>query len=754
MNKKTISLKNILKKYNLLIISINIAFIIIALLFTILITNNNIKKLALNNIINSSNYILDNFDNSFSGYENSFNFSLKTAIISLKKQLNKTNNFSKKNIEKQLNKINKELDVKKNFYVSTLNYYIINPKGKIYITNYPKDLNLNIFNFKSLNMLRDLKTSDILIGKINFEVSSKRFRKFIYTKLNNGDILELGVFLDNSFIENLKSSFSNLKKNNDFITDISFYDSLGQDLFYNKNNLSNKFINKLNKKNIIINKIGFNKYEMYLSWESAYKKNVISSKYYYKINVSLASLNNKNYIIIFILIIFTIVYITIAFFINKTTYKKIAEPFSELTKSMKLFSKDRILNSQDISSNNNIEEFNFLIETYKNMADEITAGFEELAAMNDTLKESYDIVEETNEKMEQLLSVSSSLIEKAVNKDTDFLSFILHTALKLIPEADYGTVYLIKDGFVHYIDAVGHNKKLLNKIHIDQKYFQYGNSSIEIVENILDQDVSFFPKDLFEKIKLASKPIKTTLAYKFKVNDEIVGGMSIDISKNSIKHFSPSSTNIVKAIGSFSTAFFAIIKYINQKEVFRKDIVFSMINLLEIHETYMKGHSQQVADLSLKIAAKMGLDEKTLDEIYWASLVHDIGKIIIPSEILNKKSKLTDEEFEIIKKHTNYAYQVLNKSEFLGNIAKIVLHHHERIDGTGYPEGLHGNNIPLASKIIAVADAWDAMTHERSYKPALSKDKAITEIINNKNRQFDSDIADILIKIIKEKEKI
>ena len=134
---------------------------------------------------------------------------------------------------------------------------------------------------------------------------------------------------------------------------------------------------------------------------------------------------------------------------------------------------------------------------------------------------------------------------------------------------------------------------------------------------------------------------------------------------------------------------------------------------------------------------------------YWAGLVHDIGKILIPKEILNKPSSLSPEEYAVIQEHPALGYTMLTKAERLEGIAPFVLHHHERWDGRGYPNCLQGNDIPLISRILSVADAWDAMTSSRSYRQALSEDIARREILLGRETQFDPQVVDAFFSIQK-----
>uniref|UniRef100_A0A7C5Y8K9 HD-GYP domain-containing protein n=1 Tax=Fervidobacterium nodosum TaxID=2424 RepID=A0A7C5Y8K9_9BACT len=177
-------------------------------------------------------------------------------------------------------------------------------------------------------------------------------------------------------------------------------------------------------------------------------------------------------------------------------------------------------------------------------------------------------------------------------------------------------------------------------------------------------------------------------------------------------------------------------------------MILTMIRILEYHDPYTKGHSKNVANLASMLAEKLGLNDEMIKKTYWAALVHDIGKIVVPSSILNKEGKLTIEEFEVIKKHPVYGHDFLSTSSDLRELAKYVLYHHERWDGNGYPSGLAGEEIPVISRIISVVDAWDAMTSDRPYRKGLSFEKAKSELLEHSGMQFDPNIVKRFIEIV------
>lgn len=171
---------------------------------------------------------------------------------------------------------------------------------------------------------------------------------------------------------------------------------------------------------------------------------------------------------------------------------------------------------------------------------------------------------------------------------------------------------------------------------------------------------------------------------------------------------------------------------------------------IEAKDEYTKGHSHRVAEYSVLIARELGWNEKELSNLKNAAHLHDIGKIAIPDTILNKPSKLSEEEFSIIKEHTTIGANILKNISLIDHVQEIVRNHHERYDGNGYPDSLKGKEIPLHARIVAVADSYDAMSSQRIYRNQLPPEKIIQELENNKGTQFDPEITDIFLKLLRE----
>jgi putative nucleotidyltransferase with HDIG domain len=158
------------------------------------------------------------------------------------------------------------------------------------------------------------------------------------------------------------------------------------------------------------------------------------------------------------------------------------------------------------------------------------------------------------------------------------------------------------------------------------------------------------------------------------------------------------------------------------------DTIFAMIKIVETRDPYTAGHQKRVAELACHIAREMKLEHAAIEAIEIASLIHDIGKIYVPAEILSKPGRLSDIEYSLNKTHAKLSYDILKNIEFPWPIARIVLQHHERLDGSGYPYGISGNEILLEAHILAVADVVEAMTSHRPYRSSLGVKTALKEI--------------------------
>jgi len=329
----------------------------------------------------------------------------------------------------------------------------------------------------------------------------------------------------------------------------------------------------------------------------------------------------------------------------------------------------------------------------------------------------------------------------------EFLLQVYEVAIKFIPEGDYASMSIVKGDRWEYIAAKGHDFDKLKSLSLKADYL-LDIDQVQVVENLEDINNSYLSEEISKGIAQASKPIQYSLFCPFKTEKQWYGNLSVDIDRNSEKEFSQESIKFMEQLSNIVTGFLVIKESKQVETEFRNGIIFSFIKALELYDKYTEGHSQSVAELAAKIAKKMGLSEERVNTAYWGGLLHDIGKILIDKDILNKKGSLTKEEYDEIKKHAVYGYDILVQTKEMKDLANVIRHHHERWDGKGYPDGLKGEEIPLESRIIALVDAWDTMLNRRLYRKPLTLDEAVEEIQANKETQFDPTIADVLLEIV------
>lgn len=364
-------------------------------------------------------------------------------------------------------------------------------------------------------------------------------------------------------------------------------------------------------------------------------------------------------------------------------------------------------------------------------------------------KSENELVELKKENQNELNDLMISYILDD-NIDPDEICIkIFHYIFDKIKVCDLGSVFKLGKEGVLFIDAVGYDLDSLNLMAIESEKFElhtfglkkYGDSE-EILKNKLGPNK-------YADYRSKNPKINESIYIGLLDTEGVKTGFALDISdvawRNDKKTFNAEAIKELKKLQIIFSTMFRMKAMVNVKDLIQRDIVNSFIEALEHHDEYTKGHSESVSKISVEIGKILGLNQEALQELSWAAMVHDIGKIIIPRNLLNKSGRLTDEEFEIVKKHTTTGESFLSKSESLSDIAKYVRHHHERWDGKGYPDGLVEEEIPLYSRIICVADSYHAMVSDRPYRKGLGIDKAIEEIRINRAKQFCPSVVDAFI---------
>lgn len=355
------------------------------------------------------------------------------------------------------------------------------------------------------------------------------------------------------------------------------------------------------------------------------------------------------------------------------------------------------------------------------------------------LKNTDDDLNIINDKFNQLLDFISNIDDFKNIQIDSFLINVFNFMFTLIEKATSGSVYNFKDGYVNFLDAHGHDLKKLQSITIYAEDFDFDNrKGILISKNILDTSKEYFKKQLID----ACEDIKETLSFYIYINDEPYGAIALDISKDSDAIFNEEDVQIIKPIEKLLNNIIYIVSQREVHEKFTDDILNSFMELISIHSTALYRHSKNVADFSRAFAEFLGYDLDFQKEVYWSGLMHDVGFLSVPKEELDRD--YNSEKY--YRNHVTDAYRVMSEIDGLENVAKNIYCHHEHFDGTGYPNGISGSDIPMASQIISLINYYDFIVHihQESYFTLFEK------LEEKRNKTFSANLIDQFIKWVGE----
>ncbi len=245
-----------------------------------------------------------------------------------------------------------------------------------------------------------------------------------------------------------------------------------------------------------------------------------------------------------------------------------------------------------------------------------------------------------------------------------------------------------------------------------------------------------------------TKFIKSHMIIPIIVGDEVIGVLGLDYDKENA--FNISDMEKLYILSNTLGITIDNIRHIKKLREISEQVILLITKLSEFRDPYTTGHQKNVAEIAVKIAQKMKLSYEQIELIRYASLLHDVGKMLLPIELLMKPAKLSSVEFEILKEHTKIGYDFIKDIDFPYPIKEIILQHHERLDGSGYPSGLKKDEIILEAKIVSVADVVDAMSSHRPYRPAHKMDDVIDELVKNADILYDKDVVNAFIEIYNE----
>lgn len=354
----------------------------------------------------------------------------------------------------------------------------------------------------------------------------------------------------------------------------------------------------------------------------------------------------------------------------------------------------------------------------------------DLELTNTTLK-----LDEILESIFNLFQMGDKLYKENISINQEYLIQVFDISVNVFRDFDRASCYIIDNSHVKYLKGINIDIDELNTLNFDEKDFLWDKAKVFWLKKSENQLKKELDEDYDKFIEKFPKP-KETVYLSLQISEGMKAGISFDIFENTNKAFNQKVIDQYQSFQNIMNNFYTQELLVQKTVDLKQDLVLSLIRTLELYDKFTSGHSEQVARLSLKIGEMMRLDEKQLFNLYWSGIVHDIGKIGVDYKIVNKPTRLTDEEYQEMKKHVEYGYQVLSKSNDLQEIAKLVRHHHEWWDGSGYPDGLKGKEIPLESQILAVADAISTMATSRPYKTVKSAEEIINELRKYSGKQF------------------
>lgn len=246
---------------------------------------------------------------------------------------------------------------------------------------------------------------------------------------------------------------------------------------------------------------------------------------------------------------------------------------------------------------------------------------------------------------------------------------------------------------------------------------------------------------------LSSKNLTVSIGIAF--NDDHINGY-IDLIKRADDALYKAKFTRKNQVEVFSSVYNMIVSNMKEEHFDLIASIKTLISVINTKDKYTYGHVERVVRYVKMLADRLELSDKDKETLIYGAYIHDIGKINIPTYILNKKMPLTLDEWKLIKQHPNIGVEIINQIESLSGVAPLVRHHHERFDGAGYPDQLKGTEIPYLARILTIADCFDAMTFSRPYKSAMTKDEAIIELKKCSDTQFDPEMTEVFIEIVKE----
>lgn len=356
-------------------------------------------------------------------------------------------------------------------------------------------------------------------------------------------------------------------------------------------------------------------------------------------------------------------------------------------------------------------------------------------------------------KIQQLLSILEA--SKQLNSNLEIADVFQNILLQMVTivGAEAGTLWVLEpDGEeIKVVAAYGKSADKILNIRL-KKNEGIAGKVIMSGEPVLIRDVEAHP-DWSNRVDASSGFVtKSMITVPLMVKGNVLGSLQL-LNKKQTDFFTEADVSLAVALASQSAMALHNSQMYDELQQMFLSMIQTLAKVLDARDPYTAGHSERVANYSVWIAGKLGMAPNKMKDLYKAALLHDVGKIGIPDDILRKPDRLTKEEYDSIKLHTIIGADILSNMEPKKAMAEVIQtarSHHERLDGMGYPDGLKGEKIPLFARIVGVADTFDAMTTARSYSKGMSYSDGAAELIRCKATLFDSEIVDAFTAVLTE----
>ena len=421
--------------------------------------------------------------------------------------------------------------------------------------------------------------------------------------------------------------------------------------------------------------------------------------------------------------------------------RRITRPVASLVKEVEAISKG---DYEQVLSIKTHDEIGYLANRFGTMKESLKNHIQ-------LLKNSNIELTNTNQRLQSLFKASQAM--NSYKNQYRLYDLILDTAMMAVEAHGAALVMINPEGSMQIVASIVKKnadpvtRQIYQKM-LTEQLFPGHLHSVDTSLGACSYQLEYLENTPFFRICISAYPHLELFSLPLGTANNIAGYINLLRDQKGPLGISEIQTLIVLA--SQTTTSIENSHLIHQLEQAYLSSIKSLAKTLEFKDEYTLGHAERVAGICKQIAQRMDMDKQSIKILYNAALLHDIGKIGVLEGILNKNSRLNNEEIRILKKHPVIGEEILRPIQSLSNERKIVRHHHEREDGQGYPDGLNGRQLSLSEKIIIVADAFDAMNSRRSYRVALESESIVEELKCNRDKQFDRQVANVLIDIFRQ----